>query len=141
LLDQNIEFRNIRYYEEKYEVSSNGEVKSLERRVNHNGRTRTVKERVLATSLRAGYKIVKLNKDGKQETFYVHRLVADAFISNPDPINKKEVNHKDGNKLNNDYSNLEWCTHQENMIHAFQTGLIKRRTKRIKLEETKERAA
>jgi hypothetical protein len=139
LLDQNIEFRNIRYYEEKYEVSSNGEVKSLERKVNHNGRTRTVKERVLATSLRAGYKIVKLNKNGKQETFYVHRLVCAAYIENPE--NKPEVNHKDGNKLNNDYRNLEWCTHQENVIHAYQTGLINRKRIHINCENIEQEAA
>ncbi len=58
---------------------------------------------------------------GYGNTFKIHRLVAEAFIPNPDK--KKEVNHKDGNKLNNNVSNLEWATHLENMQHAVRTGL------------------
>lgn len=63
--------------------------------------------------------------DGQKRTFRVHRLVAMAFL--PNPQNKKEVNHIDGNKENNSLENLEWSTRQENAQHAVDTGLIKPR--------------
>ena len=66
---------------------------------------------------RCGYHEIILN--GKP--YRVHRLVAEAFIPNTE--NKPCINHKDGNKLNNSVDNLEWCTHSENIIHAYQTGL------------------
>jgi hypothetical protein len=65
-----------------------------------------------------GYNTVRL----ASKTKMVHRLVAEAFIPNID--SKPFVNHKDGNKLNNLVSNLEWCTHQENQAHAWATGLM-----------------
>lgn len=71
-----------------------------------------------------GYKVVKLVDDnGKRKMWLVHRLVAEAFIPNPE--NKPQVNHKDGNKQNNHVSNLEWCDQSYNMIHAFTNGLNK----------------
>lgn len=60
-------------------------------------------------------------KSGKQSNFYVHRLVAQAFIDNPE--NKPEVNHIDGDPTNNKVENLEWVTKSENEIHAYATGL------------------
>lgn len=63
-----------------------------------------------------GYLKVDLHKDGKRTHKKVHRLVAEAFV--PNPANKPQVNHKDGNKQNNSYTNLEWVTNQENVIHA-----------------------
>lgn len=60
---------------------------------------------------------------GRGNTKMVHRLVAEHFCHNPDPSTKKWVNHIDGNKLNNNYSNLEWCTIKENNQHARDTGL------------------
>lgn len=62
-----------------------------------------------------GYCRVTLSKNGKHKHYKVHRLVAEAFI--PNPYNKPQVNHKDGNKLNNSIANLEWVTNQENQDH------------------------
>ena len=63
-----------------------------------------------------GYMSVSLRKEGKQRRYYVHRLVASAFLENPE--NLREVNHKDENKSNNSIENLEWCTHGYNMKYA-----------------------
>lgn len=68
-----------------------------------------------------GYIGVNLSKEGKKFRFLVHRLVAMAFIPNPEK--KKTVNHIDGDKANNVLSNLEWATHSEQILHAIDTGL------------------
>ena len=67
-----------------------------------------------------GYQKVNISMHGKEKLISVHRLVAEAFIPNPD--NKPEVNHKDGNKKNNAVWNLEWVTSKENIAHAYRTG-------------------
>lgn len=69
-----------------------------------------------------GYPRVNLSKNGKQTVIRIHRLVAEAFISNPE--NKPCVNHKNGIKSDNRVDNLEWCTYSENNQHAYDTGLI-----------------
>lgn len=66
-----------------------------------------------------GYLYVDLYDNGRKSRLYVHRIVADAFIPNPD--GKPYINHKDGNPQNNDVDNLEWCTPLENVIHASKT--------------------
>lgn len=69
-----------------------------------------------------GYRYYRLSKNGKKKMFYAHRLVAEAFIDNPE--NYPVVNHKDGNKLNNNVSNLEWVSYSDNTKHAYDQGLI-----------------
>ena len=68
-----------------------------------------------------GYLMVTLCKNGKTKSYYVHRLIAEAYIPNPD--NKPQVNHKNGNKTDNRIENLEWVTISENRQHAFDIGL------------------
>jgi len=82
------------------------------------------------------YMITIKNKDGKWVAKRVHRLVAEAFILNPD--NKREVNHIDGNPKNNAVLNLEWVTHRENMAHARNTGLNLHRGERHNWNRLKE---
>lgn len=68
-----------------------------------------------------GYLSVEFIKDGKRKRFKVHRLVAMEFI--PNPLNRTEINHIDGNKSNNSVENLEWSTRSDNLKHAYATGL------------------
>jgi hypothetical protein len=80
------------------------------------------KERLLKPGLMtSGYKMIFLKKDKKAKMFSIHRLLAIHFI--PNPNNLPQVNHKDGNKLNNSIDNLEWCTQSHNIQHAYDTGL------------------
>lgn len=98
----------------KYEVSNTGKVRSLD----YAGRGIT---KELRPWNNGGYDRVNLAISKKKVNFLVHRLVAEAFIPNPD--NKPEVNHNDGNKHNNCAYNLEWSTRKENLHHADITGL------------------
>lgn len=121
-------WKSITGYEGLYQVSNLGNVKSLERQhrsgFNGNGITKR-KERLLKkVKDKDGYLCVSLSKESKVKTMKVHRLVALAFVPNPD--NKNQVNHKDALKYNNIYSNLEWNTNKENINHAILKGLIKR---------------
>lgn len=74
------------------------------------------------TGRRSNYATVSYTDNGKQKHFLVHRLVGEAFIPNPE--NKPEINHIDGNPKNNDVNNLEWVTRKENVVHAYRTGLM-----------------
>ena len=72
-----------------------------------------------------GYNRISLTSRGLQRNHYVHRLVGNAFLETPEHIGQTQINHIDGNKNNNHYSNLEWVTPSENMKHAVKIGLLK----------------
>lgn len=97
-------------YEGLYEVSDQGRVKSLN--FHRTGKTKLLKPQNNGT----GYLQVRLYKDGKSKLMYVHRLVAEAFIPNPQGL--ETVNHKDEDKTNNAASNLEWMTNKDNTIYS-----------------------
>ena len=97
-------------YFKGYTVHSNGDI------FNKNG------HKISTQLINSGYLIVCLYVKNKRAAHTVHRVVATLFVLNPH--NKKFVNHKDGNKLNNDYLNLEWVSTSENIKHAFKNGLM-----------------
>lgn len=110
-------------YEDYYEASSCGKIRTVKRVVKNRYSKRVVKRKIISQREKNnGYLIVTLSKNNKVTTEYVHRLVALAFVKNPK--NKPEVNHLDGNKKNNIAKNLSWCTHKENHKHASLIGLI-----------------
>ena len=100
------EWRDIEGYEGLYQVSNMGRVRSLN--YMHTGKIREISQRTKKT----GYQDVLLHKNGKRKLWSVHRLVATAFIPNPD--NKPEVDHIDTNPSNNNVDNLRWVTSLEN---------------------------
>ena len=118
---KNEEWRDVVGYEGRYQVSSMGRVKSLERKVRHwRGGERIQKERFLKPSNdRRGYLLVSLCDGEKRKTFSVHRLVCQAFHENPD--NKPQVNHINEIKTDNRACNLEWCTCKQNVNHGTRT--------------------
>lgn len=101
------EWREIKDYEGLYEVSTLGRVRSF-----HKEEVGMV---MCVYTHWKGYKFIYICKNGQRKKFFVHRLVACAFIPNPE--NHPIVNHKDLDKANNMLSNLEWCDESANMIH------------------------
>ena len=122
-------WRDITGFEGCYAVSNMGRVKSLDRELPHKTHgVWHIRERVLKPGEignrngKQSYLAVMLHTGGgKMMPCRIHRLVAEAFIPNPD--GKEQVNHIDGNKANNRADNLEWCTSQENVDHAWKHGL------------------
>lgn len=112
-------WKDIEGFEGYYEVSSHGRIRSVERDiVERNGiKTQHLKGRIRKQIMGTmGYYMLHLNKDGHYKSCFVHRLVAEAFLPNPD--NLPEVNHIDENKENNAVWNLEWCDHLHNQRHG-----------------------
>lgn len=111
-------WKDIAGYEGLYQVSNYGRIKSLKRKVYAGrGRMRWQYGKILSENKTNGngYKIVSLNKEGKSKNKYIHRLVAETFLKNPN--NYKYINHKDQNILNNNVENLEFCTAQYNCTY------------------------
>lgn len=120
------EWKDIPEYEGKYQISNLGRVKSLPRIIDSQFKGKPIKRKVFERELRKsknrfGYEYVCLSKNGKTKKYRIHRLVGELFI--PNPMNKPQINHIDGNKQNNRIDNLEWCNNSENMQHAVKMGL------------------
>ena len=113
-------WKDIKGYEGLYQVSNEGRVKALSRVVKSRwGTPKPLKEKEICEIVDSlGYSRLSLSKDGKVKAHKIHRLVAEAFL-----VGEGHINHIDGNKQNNDVSNLEFCTQRENNIHAQETGL------------------
>lgn len=106
------EWKDITNFENLYRLSNYGRVIS-----SHTGKWKLLKTQYNGS----GYACVILHKNNQIKMIRIHRLVAEYFIPNPE--NKPMVNHKDGNKANPVYTNLEWCTRSENEKHAWKMGL------------------
>lgn len=123
-MDRKEDWKDIFGYEGLYKVSNRGIVVGYAKKwLSGRWVNRSRPEREMTQSIdHKGYFIIGLRKNGKQKMFKVHRLVAMAFIENPE--NKPQVNHKDTNKKNNHVDNLEWATSAENMQHAHDNGFM-----------------
>ena len=108
-------WKDVKGFESYYEVSNLGNVRRKK------GTSHLKPKKLKHMFDKDGYRRVNLKIKQKSHTKIIHRLLAEAFI--PNPKNKPQVNHKDGNKKNNDLSNLEWVTLSENRQHAYDTGL------------------
>jgi hypothetical protein len=120
-------WKDIKEYEGLYKISSWGNVKSFHK---------SKKGKILSTCLRNTYVSLQLSKNRKKKNFDIHRLVGIHFI--PNPFNKSQINHKNGNKENNYYEDLEWMTYEENIDHAFKNNLHNKPRKKVYCPELNE---
>lgn len=136
------EWRDVVGYEGYYQVSNFGQVRSVDRIIEHHGYKQFWHGKLI-TKNKYNYTkpnlyiLVSLNRGGVSNIKGVHRLVAEAFIPNPE--NKEQVNHKDGNKHNNCITNLEWVTRSENISHAWKIGLQPKDYSQLKSSSDKAR--
>lgn len=117
----------IKNYEGLYEITDDGKIICLPR-IKHNKYVsfKTKSHETYGYKNKKGYMVINLtsnNKEIKKKNVLIHRLVAETFI--PNPKNYPYINHKDGNKSNNNVNNLEWCNNSMNQLHAFANGLQK----------------
>lgn len=124
-----VEWRDIYGFEGLYEISDCGDIRSKEHTIsyfdprwNKDAVRRCPQKIMKASMLPSGYMLIRLRKNNAYHNHYVHRLVAQTFIPNPE--NKPEVNHKDRNKQNNCVGNLEWVTAAENTHHLMASGYV-----------------
>lgn len=125
-------WKKVKDFEELLIVSNLGNVKRLGWTTKA-GNYVPEKDKAITTH-HTGYNYIVINYAGKQKFLLVHRLVAEAFLPNPD--NLPEVNHKDLNKSTNSINNLEWCSRQENVDHAVANGARKKRTNQPRANTT-----
>ena len=112
-------WKNIKDYEGIYQCSNTGKIRTCDRIVTEsNGKTQFRRGQEIKPHLnKNGYLQFALNKNAKRKMVYVHIIVAQTFLNNPN--NLKTVNHKDGNKTNNNIDNLEWCSYSDNNKHSY----------------------
>lgn len=108
--------KDVEDFEGRFMITDFGRLFSI------NGRWKGVRELKPAIGKKEGYYITNLRMKPKHKYVRIHQLVGLHFVDNPD--NKPQLNHEDGNKLNNHYTNLKWCTIAENIEHAVRTGLL-----------------
>lgn len=109
-------WKDIHGYENSYQISNKGRIKSKDRFVKNRNKNCKIKGQLMTLQVRNTYYVINLRKNGKRKAYQVHRLVAETFI--PNPNNYSIVNHKDENPLNNNITNLEWCTQKYNIRHS-----------------------
>jgi len=128
-------WKEIDGYKGLYKINNMGDIITLPREMRKGKAMFMSKEKTMKQSNNTmGYKVVNLTKNGKHKIERVHRLMASNFLGKATK-DKPIVNHKDGNKKNNNIENLEWCNNSKNQLHAIETGL--RSSFKITKEELK----
>ncbi len=132
-MDLKREWKEIKGYEGKYIISNFGEVISLPRTKQNHTKQQYVEPKEIRKIInnKNGYVYVQLWKKSSYKNIRLHKLVAQAFI--PNPNNYPQINHIDGNKTNNRADNLEWCTASHNLLHAYKLGLANNDKRKIKI--------
>ena len=117
---QKEKWKSVIGFEGLYEVSDKGRIRSIDRWIEQQGRMQLYKGCIMSQYINnSGYLMIRLSKENKKYSFTVHRLVASAFVPNPNGF--QYVNHKDENKTNNSADNLEWCTNEYNINYGTAT--------------------